>query len=148
VAFKIDDIVEALPAIPVWEQGWFLDLMKQVAAALALLFLLFGVLRPTMRGLIGRDLEEKKAAALAEAQERAAAMGGDVRYDERGVPIAVPAGQQNVNFAVPTEKEMQDLLLLDVPQSYEHRLEYVKRLVDDDSKVVAQVIKSWIKKDG
>jgi len=148
VAFKIDDIVEALPAIPVWEQGWFLDLIKQVAAALALLFLLFGVLRPTMRGLIGRDLEEKKAVALAEAQEKAAAMGGDVRYDERGVPVAVPAGQQNVNFAVPTEKEMQDLLLLDVPQSYEHRLEYVKRLVDDDSKVVAQVIKSWIKKDG
>jgi len=148
VAFKIDESVEALPAVPVWEQGWFLDLMKQVAAALAVLFLLFGVLRPTMRSLVGRDLEEKKAAALAEAQEKAAAMGGAVRYDEQGVPIAVPVGQQNVNFALPTEKEMQDLLLLDVPQSYEHRLEYVKRLVDDDSKVVAQVIKSWIKKDG
>lgn len=148
VAFKIDESVEALPAVPVWEQGWFLDLMKQVAAALAVLFLLFGVLRPTMRSLVGRDLEEKKAAALAEAQEKAAAMGGTVRYDEQGVPIAVPVGQQNVNFALPTEKEMQDLLLLDVPQSYEHRLEYVKRLVDDDSKVVAQVIKSWIKKDG
>ncbi|MGZ5056387.1 MAG: flagellar basal-body MS-ring/collar protein FliF [Methylobacter sp.] len=148
VAFKIDESVEALPAVPVWEQGWFLDLTKQVAAALAVLFLLFGVLRPTMRSLVGRDLEEKKAAALAEAQEKAAAMGGTVRYDEQGVPIAVPVGQQNVNFAMPTEKEMQDLLLLDVPQSYEHRLEYVKRLVDDDSKVVAQVIKSWIKKDG
>ncbi|MGZ5030104.1 MAG: flagellar basal-body MS-ring/collar protein FliF [Methylobacter sp.] len=148
VAFKIDESVEALPAVPVWEQGWFLDLTKQVAAALAVLFLLFGVLRPTMRSLVGRDLEEKKAAALVEAQEKAAAMGGTVRYDEQGVPIAVPVGQQNVNFAMPTEKEMQDLLLLDVPQSYEHRLEYVKRLVDDDSKVVAQVIKSWIKKDG
>jgi flagellar M-ring protein FliF len=148
VAFKIDEQVEALPAIPVWEQGWFLDLMKQVAAALAVLFLLFGVLRPTMRSLVGRDLEEKKAAALTEAQEKAAAIGGTVRFDEHGVPVAVPVGQQNVNFALPTEKEMQDLLLLDVPQSYEHRLEYVKRLVDDDSKVVAQVIKSWIKKDG
>jgi flagellar M-ring protein FliF len=148
VAFKIDESVEALPAVPVWEQGWFLDLMKQVAAALAVLFLMFGVLRPTMRGLVGRDLEEKKAAALAAAQEKAAATGGIVRYDEQGVPIAVPVGQQNVNFTMPTEKEMQDMLLLDVPQSYEHRLEYVKRLVDDDSKVVAQVIKSWIKKDG
>ncbi|HEY8158922.1 MAG TPA: flagellar basal-body MS-ring/collar protein FliF [Methylobacter sp.] len=148
VAFKIDESVEALPAIPVWEQGWFLDLMKQVAAALAVLFLLFGVLRPTMRSLVGRDLEEKKAAALAEAQEKAAAMGGSVRIDGQGMPVAVPAGQENVSFAIPTEKEMQDLLLLDVPQSYEHRLEYVKRLVDDDSKVVAQVIKSWIKKDG
>ena len=62
VAFKIPEELEALPEIPVWEQGWFLDLMKQVAAVLAVLFLLFGVLRPTMRSLAGRDKEEKKAA--------------------------------------------------------------------------------------
>ncbi|WP_333878493.1 flagellar basal-body MS-ring/collar protein FliF [Methylobacter sp.] len=148
VAFKIDELVEALPAIPIWEQGWFLDLMKQAAAVLAVLFLLFGVLRPTMRSLVARDIEEKKALALTEAQEKAVAIGGSVRFDEHGLPIAVPAGQQNVSFSMPNAMEMQDLLLLDVPQSYEHRLEYVKRLVDDDSKVVAQVIKSWIKKDG
>ncbi|TRW90826.1 flagellar basal-body MS-ring/collar protein FliF [Candidatus Methylobacter oryzae] len=147
VAFKIDDLVEALPPIPLWEQGWFLDVMKQVAAVLAVLFLLFGVLRPTMRSLVGRDIEEKKALALAEAQEKAAAIGGTVGYNEQGVPVAVPAGQHTVNLST-TPEEIQDMLLLDVPQSYEHRLEYVKRLVDDDSKVVAQVIKSWIKKDG
>ncbi len=56
-------------------------------------------------------------------------------FNEHGVPVAVPAGQQNDRFC--DAPEMQDLLLLDVPQSYEHRLEYVKRLVDDDSKVVA-----------
>jgi len=146
VTFKMDELIEALPAIPVWEQGWFLDLMKQLAAVLAVLFLLFGVLRPTMRSLVGRDIEEKKALALAEAQEKAASTGGTVRFNEQGAPVAVPAGQKNVNFTMP--EEMQDLLLLDVPQSYEHRLEYVKRLVDDDSKIVAQVIKSWVKKDG
>ncbi|HEY8098680.1 MAG TPA: flagellar basal-body MS-ring/collar protein FliF [Methylobacter sp.] len=152
VTFKIDDLVEALPAIPVWEQGWFLDLMKQVAAVLAVLFLLFGVLRPTMRSLVGRDMEEKKALALAEAQAKAATIGGTVQYNEAGMPVAVPAGSSiagqggTLNLTMPPE--MQDLLLLDTPQSYEHRLEYVKRLVDDDSKVVAQVIKSWIKKDG
>ncbi|MGR9012713.1 MAG: flagellar basal-body MS-ring/collar protein FliF [Gammaproteobacteria bacterium] len=146
VTFKMDDLIEELPAIPVWEQGWFLDLVKQAAAVLAVLFLLFGVLRPTMRSLVGRDIEEKKALALAEAEEKAAAMGGTVRFNEQGAPEAVPAGQKNVDFTMPPE--MQDLLLLDTPQSYEHRLEYVKRLVDDDSKVVAQVIKSWIKKDG
>lgn len=146
VTFKIEELTEALPVMPVWEQGWFLDLMKQVTAVLAVLFLLFGVLRPTMRSLVGRDIEEKKALALTEAQEKAIAAGGSVRFDEQGVPIAVLAGQQNGGFSMPTE--IQDMLLLDVPQSYEHRLEYVKRLVDDDSKVVAQVIKSWVKKDG
>ncbi|MDO9169338.1 MAG: flagellar basal-body MS-ring/collar protein FliF [Methylobacter sp.] len=148
VTFKMDELIEALPTIPVWEQGWFLDLMKQAAAVLAVLFLFFGVLRPTMRSLVGRDIEEKKALDLAEAQEKAVAIGGSVRFNEQGTPVAVPSGQQSVNFSMPKEMEMQDLLLLDVPQSYEHRLEYVKRLVDDDSKVVAQVIKSWIKKDG
>jgi flagellar M-ring protein FliF len=147
VTFRMDDLVEELPAQPLWEQGWFLDLMKQAAAVLAVLFLLFGVLRPTMRSLVARDVEEKKALALAEAQEKAAAIGGSVGFNEDGIPIAVPAAQHNVHFDVPTA-EIQDMLLLDVPQSYEHRLEYVKRLIDDDSKVVAQVIKSWIKKDG
>ncbi len=146
VTFKIDELIEALPSIPVWEQGWFFDLLKQIAAVLAVLFLFFGVLRPTMRSLVSRDIEEKKAIALAEAQEKAAAMGGTVRYNEQGAPVAVPAGQQNVSFTLPSD--MQDMLLLDVPQSYEHRLEYVKRLVDDDSKIVASVIKSWIRKDG
>jgi flagellar M-ring protein FliF len=147
VTFKIDELIEALPAIPVWEQGWFLDLMKQLAAVLAVLFLFFGVLRPTMRSLVGRDVDEKNTLALAEAKENVAAAGGAVRLDGNGVPVAVPAGgQHNVAFTMPPE--MQDLLLLDVPQSYEHRLEYVKRLVDDDSKIVAQVIKTWVKKDG
>ncbi len=151
VTFKIDDIVEELPSVPVWEQGWFFDLLKQIAAVLAVLFLFFGVLRPTMRSLVGRDMEEKKALALAEAQEKAASMGGTVQFNEAGIPVAVPAGTAaaqggSVNFTM--SPEVQDLLLLDVPQSYEHRLEYVKRLVDDDSKVVASVIKAWVRKDG
>ena len=147
VTFTLDELSEPLPSIPVWEQGWFLDLMKQLAAVLALLFLLLGVLRPTMRSLVGRDIEEKKSLALADAHDKAAATGGTVRLNEHGQPVAVLAGQQqNMSFTMPPE--MQDLLLLDVPQSYEHRLEYVKRLVDDDSKVVAQVIKTWVKKDG
>ncbi len=154
VTFKIDDQLEALPAIPIWEQGWFLDVSKQAAAVLAVLFLLFGVLRPTMRSLVARDVEEKKALALLEAQEKAAAIGGTVGFNEEGIPVAVPAPQAHPDFAMSaaataaSAAEIQDILLLDVPQSYEHRLEYVRRLIDDDSKVVAQVIKSWIKKDG
>jgi flagellar M-ring protein FliF len=143
VAFKIDDQLEPLPTIPIWEQGWFLDLVKQVSAGLAVLFLLFGVLRPTMRSLAGQTVLDKKALALAQAQHKAGATGGAIHLDEHGMPVAELA---NTPFTMPSQ--MQDLLLLDVPQSYEHRLEYVKRLVDDDSKVVAQVIKSWIRKDG
>jgi flagellar M-ring protein FliF len=146
VAFKLPEELEALPEIPIWEQGWFLDLMKQVSAVLAVLFLLLGVLRPTMRSLVGADVAEKKAVAFAEAEAQAAAMGGSVNYNEDGVPVAVPADKKKVSTALPTDVE--DLLLLDAPQSYEKRLEYVQRLVDEDPKLVAQVIKAWVKKDG
>ena len=143
VAFKIPEEMEALPDLPIWKQSWFLDLMKQVTAVLVVLFLLVGVLRPTMKRLGGRTEEEIKAALLAETEAKAAATGGKVSYDENGVPIAVPATPEMVNFGLPSDAA--DMLLLDMPQSYEHRLEYVKRLVDDDPKIVAQVIKTWIK---
>jgi flagellar M-ring protein FliF len=96
-----------------------------------------------MKRLSGRTEEEIKAALSAEADSRAASSTSQVSYDENGVPIAVPAGSDTANLGLPTD--MADMLLLDMPQSYEHRLEYVKRLVDDDPKIVAQVIKTWIK---
>jgi len=43
---------------------------------------------------------------------------------------------------------MAELLAsLDEPKTYQSRLDYLKRLVDEDPKVVAQVLKLWIKKD-
>jgi flagellar M-ring protein FliF len=150
VAFKMPEELEALPEIPVWEQGWFLDLMKQAAAVLAILFLLLGVLRPTMRRLAGPDAEEKKADALEEAQAteeqaRIEAMGGVVSYDynQDGLPVATPALPQQAQSELPTH--MEDLLLIDIPHSYEKRLEYLQRVVDNDPKLVAQVIKRWVR---
>jgi flagellar M-ring protein FliF len=133
--------LEALPEIPVWEQGWFLDLMKQAAAVLAVLFLLFGVLRPAMRSLSGREQEEKEAA---EEQAKIEATGGVVSYNykQEGVPVATPALQQ-APADLPTH--MEDLLLIDVPHGYEKRLEYLQRVVDNDPKLVAQVIKRWVR---
>jgi flagellar M-ring protein FliF len=135
VAFRGAEEMEALPEAPVWEQAWFLDLIKQVAAVLALVLLFLGVLRPTFRSLVGREAEEKKADAATEAESGAA------KDNKDGVPVAVPAEQ----YAAPQPMEMDDLLLLSAPQSYEKRLEYVQRLVDEDPKLVAQVIKSWVR---
>ncbi len=145
VAFKIPEELEALPEIGLWKQGWFLDLMKQVAAVLAVLFLLFGVLRPTMRHLSGRDPEEKKAGADALTEEQAkigVAADDDVSYDKDGLPVATPVLRSKAD-ELPTT--LQDLLLIDVPPDYERRLEYLQRIVDNDPKLIAQVVKRWIK---
>lgn len=146
VAFRVADELEALPEAPLWEQTWFIDALKQLAAAAVILFLIFGVLKPTMQGLIGRTEEERKAAALALAKAEAEAMGGAVAFDEKGVPYAVPADEA-ARQQLGMSSETEDLLLLEAPQSYEKRLEYVQKLVDEDPQLVAQIIKNWAKQD-
>jgi len=147
VAFRIPDELEALPDIPLWEQGWFLDAAKQLTAVLVVLFLIFGVLRPTMRGLVARDEEVK---ALIDAHAEADAMGGTVHFDKEGKPIAVPVdtGGGSVDGADGgLSASVEDLLLLEAPQSYEKRLEYIQKLIDEDAQLVGQILKGWLKSD-
>jgi len=139
VAFRAPEKLEALPEIPLWKQPWFMDAMKQLAAVLVVLFLVFGVLRPTMRALVSKEEAKKAAQTAAEGAQTQA------QYDENGNPVAVPAeAPEETDFA---SMETEDLLLLEAPQSYEKRLEYVQKLVDEDAKLVAQVIKTWVTQD-
>lgn len=138
VAFKAPEVLEALPAIPLWEQPWFLNLMKQLAALLAVLLILFGVLRPTMRNLSGVN-EVKKAAALAEAST---ATTGELMADGK-TPVAALGSQQPGQAALPNH--IDDLLLADVPHSYGKRLEFLQNTVDKDPQLVAQILKRWVR---
>ncbi|MEE9339296.1 MAG: flagellar basal-body MS-ring/collar protein FliF [Methylococcaceae bacterium] len=143
VAFRAPDEIEVLPELPLWEQEWFVDLAKQVAAVLVVLFLILGVIRPTMRGLVARDEEVK---ALLDAHAEADAMGGIVRMDENGNPVAVPVDEDGENADMTGLPE--DVLLLEAPQSYEKRLEYIQKLIDEDSLQVSQILTEWLKADG
>jgi len=148
VAFKAPEAIEALPEIPLWQQPWFLNLMKQVAGVLTVLFIVFGVLRPTMRNLSGAN-EAKKAAALAAEQAQAggakAATGELVNDPESGEAVAALGSQQQGQAALPFSI---DELLMDnqnVPQHYGQRLEYLQKMVDDNPQLVAQVLKRWVR---
>ncbi len=143
VAFKAPQALEDLPSIPLWEQGWFIDAMKQFFGLLVVLLIVMGVLRPTMRGLVARDEE---VTALLEAHAEADAIGGTVRLDENGKPVAVPVKDDEDEDGISAGAE--DLLLLEAPQSFEKRLEYVQKLIDEDSKLVSEILKSWITANG
>jgi len=144
VSFRVPDELEALPDTPLWEQGWFIDIAKQLTAVLVVLFLIFGVLRPTMRGLVARDEEVK---ALLDAHAEADAMGGTVRIDKDGKPVAIPVDGAEEQGEGGLSASVEDLLLLDAPQSYEKRLEYIQLLIDEDPKLVAEVLKGWLRSD-
>jgi flagellar M-ring protein FliF len=137
VAFNPNEEMENLPEIPFWEQVWFAGLMKQLIAAGTILFLLLGVLRPAVRGLIGKNVEEKKTENPASADAEDSSIGGASPGD-KSVPEAMPA-----NPALALENE--EFSLLTAPQSYERHMEYIQRLVDENPKLVVQTIKTWIK---
>ncbi|MCQ8181595.1 flagellar M-ring protein FliF [Methylomonas sp. SURF-1] len=146
VAFKLPDALEDLPSEPIWDQPWFASAMKQLGAVLVVLLLIMGVLRPALKSLISK---EEQLQALEEARAIAEATGGVVRFDEEGRPVAVPVEvDQETGEIHALPSAMEDLLLLEAPQSYEKRLEYVQKMIDEDPKLVAQVIKSWLKDDG
>jgi flagellar M-ring protein FliF len=120
----------ALPPLPLWQQPWVWSLGKQLAAFLAVLILIFAVLRPLLRALLPPPPEP-----VAEAQEA----------PEASVEEKAQAAEAN---ALTLEQESAELLRLTGPQSYEKRLEFVHRLIDQDPDRVAQVIKNWILEDG
>lgn len=51
--------------IPIWQQGWIQSLIKQVAAGLFVLLLVFGVLRPVLRNLAQVSSESRQLAVAA-----------------------------------------------------------------------------------
>lgn len=146
VAFKAPETIEAVSE-PIWEKPWFMDAMKLLIAVIVILLLILKVLRPVFATLIGKDEKEEQLRALEEAHRLAEEMGGVVRFDENGKPMAVKV-DEDTGEVLGLTSATEDLLLLEAPQSYEKRLEYVQKLIDEDAKLVAQVVKTWLKDNG
>jgi flagellar M-ring protein FliF len=137
VAFKAPEAPEALPELPIWQQAWFFNVLKQAGAAFAVLLIIFAVLRPAMRSLSGISASQK------EAEDKLKAALGELVYNPDGTPVATLSHQQHAALALP--QDIDDLLLVDVPPNYGKRLEYLQSIVDKDPALVAQVIKRWVR---
>ncbi|MGI9213201.1 MAG: flagellar basal-body MS-ring/collar protein FliF [Methylococcaceae bacterium] len=132
-AFRGEEIE---PPPPIWEQPWFWNLIKAVLAVLMMLVIVFAVLRPIIKGLVGKGVETEKAEAELAAAQAAAELRQAELTQEGGADSKV------LGLAV-----ADDLLMLESPQSYEKRLEFVQKLIDQDSARVAQVLKKWLNTD-
>lgn len=117
--------------VEIWEQAWFQAIVKQVLAALAVLAVIFGVLRPILKNIASsgsKDLEMAKM--LGEGGEASlGAMGGGL--DEN---VTLSSGP--------------DALLPGPNDRYEQQVSAVKSMVSEDPRRVAQVVKSWLSNDG
>ncbi len=123
---------ESAVAQPLWEQTWFISLSKQVLGVLLVLFLIFGVLRPAMRRLTGADSELRDMQAKLEASMANRGQG---------------QSQDDDGFVRRVEGDDEMLQLPDTA-THERRLEVVRKLVQDDPKRVAQLVRDWVNVDG
>ena len=115
--------IEALPDTPLWQRPGAMDLIKQSLGALLALLVAFGLLRPLLKGLLRSDTS---ARALPSPMPVIS-----VRVDD-DPQLAEPA---RLNAAGPI-------------LAYEQRIGMAKRMVGENSKQVAQVVKNWVVEDG
>ena len=117
------------PELPLWKQPDMILLAKEIGKyvllAAVLLYLYFGVLRPIIWKLTGREEKEAAERAAAEAEAAAAAM-----YDPDN-PDAI------VNLSGEAEE-------VDERAVYKANLETAKQWAKNDPKLVASIIKTWV----
>ncbi|ASU38298.1 flagellar M-ring protein FliF [Herbaspirillum sp. meg3] len=123
---------DAEPELPLWKQPDMIQLAKEIGKyvllAAVLLYLYFGVLRPIIWKITGK--EEKEAQARAEAEAAEAAAAAAAMYDP-----------DNPDAVVNLSGEAGEL---DERAAYKANLETAKQWAKNDPKLVASIIKTWV----
>ncbi|MDY0250911.1 MAG: flagellar basal-body MS-ring/collar protein FliF [Pseudomonas sp.] len=125
-------LAEEVIDIPFYTQPWFWDIVKQVLGVLFILVLVFGVLRPLLRNVVGGG----KSKELAARERSGDAELGDL--DDLGPSLS----DDRVSLGAP-----QSILLPSPSEGYDAQLNAIKSLVAEDPGRVAQVVKEWINAD-
>ncbi len=120
---------EEFESTPIWHESWFWNLVKQLLAGLAVLLIIFGVIRPMLK-----DLSKREETYLEYPEEVPEEEEELENVDE----ISKALEQMNEEVeqtAVESEAESEE----------EHELlEKVRAIVASDPKVAAHVIKQWM----
>jgi flagellar M-ring protein FliF len=126
-AFSDETVTDAAPvAQPFWMRPGMLDLIKQGAGILIALLIAFGLLRPLLKGLL--------------------------RAPEPMPALAGPIPSVSVRIADDDRDERNDAVRITSPQiqnmAYEQKIGVARKLVQENSKQVAQVVMNWVGDDG
>lgn len=124
--FRDEALFEGEVSAPaLWEQPWFANLIKQLLIGIAVIVIVFAVLRPGMRSL----LHSHTPGALPGSQAQGSTehvMSGE--YQQPAVAaLGAPQGSRKPGF----EQQLSD----------------VRGMVEDDPRRVAQVVNKWVTED-
>ena len=131
--FRFEAPVSATPT-PLWEQESVWRLGRELAAALGVLILIFGVLRPFMRSMAEAA---RTANAMAELPAPALAAEGGNLVDETALV------EDRLTLSENGTGNQKPMLI-----NYEERVAHAKDLVSQDPRIAARVVKDWVGPDG
>ncbi len=116
----------------IWEEPWFWTLVKQVLAGLAVLIIIFGVIRPMLKDL------SKREETVVDYPE-------DVPEEEEKLENAdeISRALEQMNEEVEQKAEEDD----ETSEKEKEMLEKVKAIVSADPKLAAHIIKQWMTKE-
>ncbi len=119
---------EVFDTTPLWQEAWFLDLVKQILAGLAVLIIIFGVIRPMLR-----DLSKKEETYLEYPEEVE-------DEEELGNSEEISKALEEMNKEVEQTADETG-----AASEEEHLLlERVRVMAAENPKVAAHVIKQWL----
>jgi len=118
-AFKTSPALPAIDSLPLWEQPWLKQLVKQVIGVILVLLVAFVVLRPLMKSLTTPTLRIVGGS------------GPDAELGADKVSISDRGGKA-----------------IKLAPSFEQQIAAARTLVGQDPKRAAQVVKEWVGADG
>ncbi len=114
------------PAPAIWEQAWFANLLRQLLVGIALLIIVFAVLRPGMRSLL-----QNSRPALTSSSSPAAPLSGEYQAPPMAA-LDAPGGSAAAGRG---------------GMGFEQQLVDVRGMVEEDPRRVAQVLNRWVNED-
>lgn len=119
--FSLPEAVEPLPELPIWQQAWVWDIAKQVLGGLFVLFLVFGVLKPSIKNMMNKEITLHQTALA--------------------VPVGGAAAQLTNDNATGAVEEVK---AIEAAPEFDKSITNVKEMVDTDPKLAAQVVRNWV----
>ncbi|HET6804155.1 MAG TPA: flagellar basal-body MS-ring/collar protein FliF [Frateuria sp.] len=120
-AFRTAPAADAPEQLPLWQRPGALDLIKQAIGVLIALIVAFGLLRPLLKGLL-RSAPQPALAGAGHVPTVSVRIADD---DDEGNRLS---GPQVIG--------------------YEQKVGLARRMVSDNPKQVAQVVRNWVGEDG
>lgn len=119
--FSLPEAVEPLPEIPIWQQAWVWDIAKQVLGGLFVLFLVFGVLKPSIKNMMNKEITLHQTALAA--------------------PIGGATAQLTNDNSTGAVEEVK---AIEAAPEFDKSISNVKEMVQTDPKLAAQVVRNWV----